>query len=91
MRLRWSESAAGDLAAIYEWIRHDSKTSADRILEQLIRRGEQIALFPHSGRVVPEYGVRQVREVIEGPYRLVYHVGEANIEILAVFHGARQL
>jgi plasmid stabilization system protein ParE len=91
VRLLWSESAAVDLAAIYDWLRQDSQTVAERTLDQLIRRGEQIVLFPRSGRVVPEFGVRQVREVIEGPYRLVYHVGAASIEVLAVFHGARRL
>jgi len=33
----------------------------------------QIAEQPFSGRMVPEISLENIREVIEGPYRILYH------------------
>ena len=41
------------------------------MVDRLTRRSEQIATFPLSGRMVPEYEAPDVREVIEKPYRLI--------------------
>ncbi len=49
----------------------------------------QIADFPLSGRMVPEIGIKQIREAIEGPYRIIYHILSNRIEVLAVLHGAQ--
>jgi len=39
--------------------------------------------------MVPEIGEPRIREVIEGPYRIIYHIAATRIEILAVLHSAR--
>jgi hypothetical protein len=52
---------------------------------------QQIAQFPQSGRIAPEYGADAVREVIEGAYRIIYEVNPDNISVLAVIHGAQLL
>ncbi len=41
--------------------------------------------------MVPEYEEEDIREVIEKPYRLIYHLGSDEIKILAVVHGAQRL
>lgn len=41
--------------------------------------------------MVPEYEAEDIREVIEKPYRLIYHLGSDQIEILAVVHSAQLL
>jgi toxin ParE1/3/4 len=51
----------------------------------------QIADLPYSGRKVPEYEADDVRELIEYPYRVIYRIKTAQIDVLAVIHGARQL
>lgn len=48
-----------------------------------------IADFPFSGRKVPEYDIDQIREIIEGPYRIIYHIKPDQIDVVAVIHGAR--
>jgi plasmid stabilization system protein ParE len=47
--------------------------------------------FPFLGRVVPEFKIKSIREIIHRPYRIVYRVGEEQelIEILRVWHAAR--
>ncbi|MGA9771887.1 MAG: type II toxin-antitoxin system RelE/ParE family toxin [Blastocatellia bacterium] len=47
--------------------------------------------FPLSGRVVPEYNKAQIREVIEGQYRIIYYIKPDQINVLAVIHGAQQI
>jgi toxin ParE1/3/4 len=51
-----------------------------------------VILFPGSGRVVPEFNNKQLRELIEGNYRIVYRF-ESNelIEIARIHHSARHL
>jgi toxin ParE1/3/4 len=50
-----------------------------------------LADFPGSGRVVPEIGRMEIRELILGDYRIVYRHHVGRVEILTVFHGARLL
>ncbi|WP_313888480.1 type II toxin-antitoxin system RelE/ParE family toxin [Nostoc spongiaeforme] len=56
----------------------------------MTRRSEQIAKFPLSGRIVPEFETEQIREVIEGSYRIIYYIKPEQIEVLAVIHGSQQ-
>jgi len=48
-------------------------------------------LFPLSGRIVPEFETKQIREVIEGSYRIIYYLKPDQIDIIAVLHGSQQI
>ncbi len=41
--------------------------------------------------MVHELGDITIREVIEGPYRLIYQTDDSTLFVLAVIHGARTL
>jgi toxin ParE1/3/4 len=88
MKVHWTDAAEGHLDALYEYIAQDSPEYAKRTVDRLTRRSQQIAEFPFSGRRVPEYDMDQIREVIEGPYRIIYHIKADQIDVLAVIHGA---
>ncbi len=85
----WTESAENQLRGIYQYIAQNSERYAIRTVERIIHRSEHIAGLPLSGRRVPEYELDQLREVIEPPYRIIYHVRSDRIDIVAVIHGAR--
>jgi addiction module RelE/StbE family toxin len=91
VKVLWTENALKHLLDIYEYISQNSPTYATRMVDKLTRRSEQIANFPMSGREVPEYEAKDIREVIEKPYRIIYRVNPDQIDILAVVHAARQL
>lgn len=91
MKVLWTHTAIGHLTSIYEYIRQDSPRYATRMVDRITARTRQIGLFPQSGQAVPEYQTSDIREVIEGPYRLIYQVAADEIRILAVIHGARLL
>lgn len=91
MKIHWTDSAIQHLIAIYDYISQDSTFYAEKMVDRLTRRSQQIADFPQSGRRVPEYLNDELREVIEGPYRLIYRIKPEQVDVVAVIHGARQL
>ena len=91
MIVHWTHTALQQLQAIHDYIAQNPTEYARRMVERLIRRSEQIATFPLSGRAVPEYEVPQVREGVEGAYRILYHVKPDQVDVVAVIHGAQDL
>ena len=41
--------------------------------------------------MVREFEMPQIRELIEGPFRIIYHIKSDQIDVLAVVHGARHV
>ena len=91
VKLIWTEIALDDLRLIHEYISIDSKRYADRFIEKLISRVDQLENFPKSGRMVPEFNLSSIRELIEGNYRIIYKTASTQISILRIHHAARQL
>lgn len=91
VKIIWTESAVEDLRLIHEYISKDSKRYADRFVEILIERVDQLESFPNSGRVVPEFNLESIRELIEGNYRVVYKKTANQVAIIRVHHSARKL
>ena len=91
MKVHWTNAALEHPLSIYEYVSQNSPVYADRIVDRLTRRSEQIGAFPESGRCVPEYDRKDIREIIEKPYRIVYRIRKKQIDVLAVIHSAQQL
>jgi addiction module RelE/StbE family toxin len=88
----WTEMAQYDLQDIYDYISKDSELYALRLIDKIVERTEILIDHPKTGRVVPEFRNNQIREVIEGNYRIVYYLEkEEEVKIVRVFHGARLL
>ncbi|MBP6431688.1 MAG: type II toxin-antitoxin system RelE/ParE family toxin [Ferruginibacter sp.] len=87
----WTEFALDDLNEIHTYISKDSKFYADRYVDKLILRVEQLILNPKSGRVVPEFNIENIRELIEGNYRIIYKLDFDSVSIVRVHHAARLL
>jgi plasmid stabilization system protein ParE len=90
MKVHWTNLAVKHLADLHEHIARTSPQYALRIVDRLTRRSEQIGSFPESGRVVPRKNEPNLREVFEGPYRIVYRIKKGQIDVVAVIHGSRQ-
>lgn len=90
--ITWTEKAKEDLANLVEFWSNVSENSAKLQIQRIFDKVQLIAAFPRSGRVVPEMGHPEVRELIVGYYRLVYYiVSDTQIDILLVHHSARPL
>lgn len=89
--LVWSDQAGSDLDAIADFIALDDPVSAVQWVEQLVAAAERLPQAPRMGRKVPEFGREDVRELIQGTYRIVYRISKESIEVLTVFQGHRLL
>ncbi len=91
MKVHWTNNAEEHLNLIYKYISTNSSFYAKRMIDRLTQRSKQISSFPLSGRIVPEFENERIREVIEGSYRIIYHIKTDQIDILAIIHGAQQI
>jgi plasmid stabilization system protein ParE len=91
MKVVWAQAAISHLTDVYEYISRESPQYAWRMVDRITMRTKQISSFPESGQIVSEFEQPNIREVIEGPYRLIYRTEPDRIVILAVIHGARLL
>jgi len=91
MRAVWSPLAIQRVREIVEYIGLDRPAAAERWAEGAVEAVRRLTDFPRSGRIVPELGREDVREVIYGRYRVVYRVSEDEVLILTIRHGSRLL
>lgn len=91
VRLHWTPEALARLRAIQAYIAQESPEAARRTVTRLIKRAGQIAEFPHSGRLVPEYDSTDLRELLERPYRILYRIKTQQIDIVTIWHYRRLL
>ena len=87
----WTGPALADLREIREWVERDSPDAARRLAEKIRERVDALAVFPSSGRVVPEIGIERYREAIVRPYRVIYEIRENDLVIVRVRHSRRDL
>lgn len=90
MKVLWSDTANAHLAEIYEYISRDSPRYALRMIDRITSRSQQITHAPEFGQIVPEYNDENVREVLVGPYRVIYRIETDQAVVLSVVHGARK-
>ncbi len=67
--------------------KRNNKSSGDR--KRLFEATSQIETFPKSGRIVPELGREDVRELVVGEYRMVYQLKADLAVLMTVFRSSR--
>ena len=85
----WSIPSREDLKLIYEYIARDSTFYAKKVIKNIVTRAMGLIDFPEIGRVVPEIGESNIREIFVYSYRIIYQVSANGVEILTVIHGKR--
>ncbi|PYU96016.1 MAG: type II toxin-antitoxin system RelE/ParE family toxin [Acidobacteria bacterium] len=90
-QVRWTPQAADDLDAICLFIARDAPTLAAIFADRVLRASDRLASHPRLGRVVPELGNENIREIIVGSYRVIYRIQREQVHLLTVHHGARPL
>ena len=91
VKVIWTDFAIEDLKSIHEFISKDSKTYANKFIEKIINKVDQLEEFPNSGRIVPEFDSEIIRELIEGSYRIVYILNSDHIGVVRIHHSSREL
>ena len=87
----FSPSARRDLEDIVRYISIDSPDRAISFAEFLVSQTKMLGQFPEIGRVVPEFGEPNIKEIIVRSYRVIYRVNQSagKIEIVRFWHAAR--
>jgi len=87
----FSPSARRDLRDIVRYISLDAPVRALAFGQLLITSVRNLADFPDSGRVVPEFDDPAIREIVVRTYRIIYRVDHAKRQIAVVrfWHAAR--
>lgn len=88
--LEFAESAVDDLRQVLAW--YASKDVPDvgkRLVAAVIERVDQLARFPDSGRVVPEFDTPWLRELELPPFRIVYRREAAVVIVVRVWRSER--
>ena len=91
IRLYWTRQSRDDLRAIRDFIARDAPRTASAYIRRLRQSVERLREFPYSGQIVSELDREELREVLQGNYRIIYRVGDGRVDILTVYHGARLL
>jgi plasmid stabilization system protein ParE len=90
MKITWAPRAKRRAIEYAEYIALDKEEAAYEWLEKIFNEVERLKEFPEQGRVVPEIGRPDVREIIYMSHRIIYMIGARRIRIMTVIHG-RQL
>ena len=79
---------------IVEFVAEENPANALTALARLQRRCQTLAALPERGRIVPEaraVDVLTYRELIEGPWRIVYRHDVDRVHVMAVLDARREL
>ena len=93
-RVRWTRSARRDLEGIVAYVADRSPQAALSTLNRLEARAKSLTTLADRGRIVPELGrlhIRQYRELVVAPYRVIYRVAGARVWVLVVVDARRNL
>ncbi len=86
---RVSQGAERDLEEIFVyWAERASLATADRLIEAIVNRFWLLGEYPDSGRPSDEIA-RGVKCFPAGKYLIYYRAAAKGVDILHVFHGAR--
>ncbi|HEX9021612.1 MAG TPA: type II toxin-antitoxin system RelE/ParE family toxin [Nitrospirota bacterium] len=60
-----------------------------QLTAEIVSRIERLAAHPLSGRIVPEFNVEHLREIIYPPFRIVYRHDKNKVRIVRIWRSER--
>jgi len=90
--ITFTASAVNDLDDIRSWYADQQVPAVgDKLLREIVSQVEKLGAFPESRRVVPEFGIANLREIICSPFRIIYRLNENKIRVVRVWRSKRLL
>lgn len=90
-KVNWAYEATTDLEALAEYIARDSAFYASAFVQEIRDASRSLNEFSERGRIVPELGNPNIRELFVREYRLIYSIEESRVVMLGLIHGKRDL
>ncbi|HAC16810.1 MAG TPA: hypothetical protein DCE78_12830 [Bacteroidetes bacterium] len=91
MEVIWTRQAVHQLNRYADYIAQDNVLAAEKWVLSLLGKTDQLSELPKSGRIVPEYNDPNLREIIEGDYRLIYRIKDEKVYVQSVRHTRQDL
>ena len=91
MRIIWSPLAVDRVSELADYIAQDKPSAAEKWIDTVFSKVEQLKSSPKIGRIVPEINDSKFRELIYGNYRIIYRIETKQISILTIRHGRQIL
>lgn len=92
VQINWTIQAKDDLRDIAEYISKDSEKFAKLQILKITTRTRILKSQIYSGKMTEEINQQDIRELIEGNYRIIYKIiNPKRIDILTIHHSARNL
>lgn len=91
VRVIWSPLALERVEEIARHIAADRPAVAQKWVTSVFDRVAQLREHPESGRMVPELGRPEIRQLPHPPYRIIYRLDPKRAVILTVRHGRQEL
>ncbi len=93
VRVDWAQPAMDDLREVYDFIARDSRRYAQLTVERITDAAERLSRFPLLGESLQELPHLAYRQMVIGPYRLIYRDDppQNRVIVVGVIHGSRDL
>ena len=90
IKISFAGSALGDLEDVLEYYKEAKIPHVgERLVSQVIKDIELLGKQPEMGRVVPEFELDYLRELIRPPFRIVYRRERNDVRIVRVWRSER--
>ena len=93
--VRLTQGAEEDLEALYDYLAaHRGADDAEALLERLLAKIGTLEQFPLRGSVPKELaplGIREFRQILLPPYRLIYRVIGKTVFVTLIADGRRDM
>ncbi len=85
----WAQAALDDLESIAEYIHRDSPAYTSSFVNLVMKRARTLNNLSERGRMVPELNNKKIREIFIQSYRMIYHIEDDRVYVVALIHGHR--
>jgi len=90
VKIEFTESAILDLEDIKSYyLELQVPHIGDKFISDIINHIETLPCNPEIGRLVPEFQMPHIKEVIHSPFRVVYTLNDISIQIIRVWRSER--
>jgi plasmid stabilization system protein ParE len=88
----FSSSAITDLDDIVQhYTAQQSPAAGRRLVAEIVAQVERLSDFPESGRIVPEFAMAYLREIMYPPFRIVYRCDRTRVRVIRIWRSERLL
>jgi addiction module RelE/StbE family toxin len=92
VKILFALSAVTDLEDIQNYYNNEHVPDVGkRLTGEIIAQIERLTDHPLSGRIVPEFNLENLREIIHPPFRIVYRYDKKKVRIVRIWRSERHL